>query len=267
MMRFTGLGDDPPGVQFFEIDAEAASLWRLPRRVPIRSEDADLTEADPATIARGIQRLLAHQPGHPDAPALLRFARKQERDLWNAVADARDQRDWRALIRHLEIAIGIDPEDARALSDLAFAYRRTAPARGKQATRLFKLAEQTYRRAIALAPDLPQAQTGLGGLLVETDRPEEALPLLEHSLKVRTDQPSASFYLGRAYGATGDDKRAREHLEAAIAAVPNDPRPRFYLSVALARLGDEAGAATELARAMALNPDLVRAMQAAERGE
>ncbi len=269
MMRFVGLsGQEPPGVRFFDLDPEVAAHWRLPRRVPVPADEAaEGSEVSPATIVRGIRALLLAQPDHPEAAAYLRFAQKTERGLWDAVVEARQRRDWRALIRALELLTAIDPEDARALCDLALAYRRSAPSRGRRAADFFRLAETTYRRAIALAPDLPQAQTGLGGLLVELDRPDEAIPLLEHSLRVRADQPSAHLALGRAYGAVGDDARARFHLEAAVAAAPQDPRPPFYLSVALARLGDRAGAAAALERAMALNPDVVQALQAAQRGE
>ncbi|MCS6803254.1 MAG: tetratricopeptide repeat protein [Chloroflexota bacterium] len=259
---------EPAGIRFCELEPDVAAHWRLPRRVPLLAAEADgVTEASPEAIVRGIRALLLAQPDHPDAAAYLRFAQKTERGLWDAVAEARARGDWRALIRACELLTAIDPDDARALCDLAFAYRRSAPARGRRAEEFFRLAEATYRRAIALAPELPQAQTGLGGLLVERGRPEEAVPFLEHSLKVRADQPSAHLYLGRAYGALGDDRRARDHLQAAIAAAPDDPRPHFYLSVALARLGDRAGAAAALERAMALNPDVVQALLAAHRGE
>ncbi|GIW07100.1 MAG: hypothetical protein KatS3mg060_1905 [Dehalococcoidia bacterium] len=265
-MRFVEFGDaGPPGVRFFDLDPEVAAQWRLPRRVPLAAAEAEgAVEASPEAIVRGIRALLRLQPAHPDAAVYLRFAQKTERGLWDAVAEARQRGDWRALVRALEVMTAIDPEDARALSDLALAYRRRAAAAPHRAEALWQLAEATYRRAIALAPDLPQAQTGLGGLLVELDRPQEAIPLLEHSLKVRADQPSARLYLGRAYGAIGDDVQARVHLEAAAAAVPADPRPHFYLSVALARLGEHAAAAIALERAMALNPDVVAALRAAQ---
>jgi predicted Zn-dependent protease len=268
-MRFVGRGqEEPPDVRFFGLDPEVAARWRLPRRVPLLASEADrLTEATAEAILRGIRALLRAQPDHPDATAYRRFAQKTERGLWDAVADAHARGDWRALVRALEVLTAIDPEDAHALCDLALAYRRSAPARPRRTEALLRQAEKTYRRAIALAPDLPQAQTGLGGLLVEMGRPEEAIRWLEHSLTIRADQPSAHLYLGRAYGALGDDARARDHLEAAVAAAPDDPRPSFYLSVALARLGDTAGAAAALERAMALNPDLAQALLAAERGE
>lgn len=252
-------------MRFFALDPEEAARWRLPRWVPVLTAEADrVTEASPETIVRGIRALLRVQPDHPDAAAYRRFLQKTERGLWDAVADARARGDWRSLIRTLELLTAIDPEDARSLCDLALAYRRSAAARSHGAAPLLRRAEITYRRAIALAPDLPQAQTGLGGLLVETGRPAEAIRWLEHSLKVRADQPSAHLYLGRAYGALGDDARARDHLEAAVAAAPDDPRPYFYLSVARARLGDASGAAAALERAMALNPDLVQTLLRAE---
>jgi Tfp pilus assembly protein PilF len=251
-------------IVFVPLDPEAAALWRLPAEVPLLAEEATTTaELTPEAIARGVRALLAAWPDHPQAAAYLRFLRKQERDLWQVAAAARAQHDWRTLVRVLEIAVAIDPEDARALSDLALAYRRLAAARPKRAARYLELAEVTYRRAIALAPTMPQAQTGLGGLLVERGRPAEAVPLLEHSLKVQADQPSARYYLGRAYGLLGDDARARTHLEAACTAAPDDPRPHFYLAVALARLGEREAAAQALERALARNPDLVQALAAA----
>jgi tetratricopeptide (TPR) repeat protein len=269
MMRFlSSAGDEPPGIRFVVLDPEVAAHWRLPPRVPLLAADAaGAAETTPEAIVRGIRTLLLAQPSHPDAAAYLRFAQKTERGLWEAVAEARQRGDWRGLIRALELMTAIDPEDARALSDLALAYRRSAPSRGRRAGEFFRLAEATYRRAIALAPELAPAQTGLGGLLVELDRPAEAVPFLEHSLKVRPDQPSASLYLGRAYGALGDDARARDHLDAAVAAAPTDPRPHFYRSVALARLGETAAAAAALERAMALNPDVVQALLAAQQRE
>ncbi len=270
MMRFMGLGDDgPPGVRFCDLDPETAAIWRLPLRVPVRAEDVGTeSEVSMSAVAEGIRMLLAAQPAHPDAAALRRFLQKYDRHLWDAADEARTKGDWRGMVRALELMTAIDPEDARALCDLAFAYRRAAPSQPA----FLDLAATAYRQAMALAPELSAAQTGYGALLLERGEAEEAIPFLEHSLQVRVEQASALYYLGRAYGATGQDARAREYLERAMALAPSDPRPPYYLAVACSAMGDRAGAIAAVDRALALDPSspeaqyLRAALEMAEEG-
>jgi len=75
----------------------------------------------------------------------------------------------------------------------------------------FKLAENSYLRALELDITYTRPMYGLGILYVfELDRPEDAIVHLERYLQILTSDVSAMFVLARAYYMTGNSSRAIE---------------------------------------------------------
>lgn len=81
-------------------------------------------------------------------------------------------------------------------------------------------AERQLRGALDLVPDAPDPLRALGQLLVETDRPEEALGYLSKACEVDADNPEAHYWFGRALEATGRLRRAKEAYERALHLQP-----------------------------------------------
>jgi len=94
---------------------------------------------------------------HPKAVHLLGLVEKADGNLREAA-------------ELLQRAAKLDPADAEIANNLAL----TAVDYGQ-----FELAESEFRRAITLRLDFPQAATGLGRLLIELERFEEALEIYQ----------------------------------------------------------------------------------------
>jgi len=79
-----------------------------------------------------------------------------------------------------------------------------SPNADKEKARLFKLAENSYLRALDLDPTYAKPMYGLGILYVfELDRPLDAIPYLERYLNINVSDTSAMFILARAYYTAG----------------------------------------------------------------
>jgi len=87
----------------------------------------------------------------------------------------------------------------------------------KERARLFKLAENSYLRALDIDATYAKPMYGLGILYVfELDRPLDAIPYLERYLKINVSDTSAMFILARAYYTTGKYDDALECYERII---------------------------------------------------
>lgn len=78
--------------------------------------------------------------------------------------------------------------------------------------REWQLAEESFRAATELQPELPEAWNGLGHALKNEWRFDESVSAYERALALRPRYPQALEYLGEAYVLKGDARRAREVL-------------------------------------------------------
>jgi tetratricopeptide (TPR) repeat protein len=78
----------------------------------------------------------------------------------------------------------------------------------------FKDAEESFRKAIALAPKDPDARTGLAIVMISTDRASEATGLLESALKEDPTNTVAHFRLSALYRRAGRTAEADREMEA-----------------------------------------------------
>jgi tetratricopeptide (TPR) repeat protein len=87
----------------------------------------------------------------------------------------------------------------------------------KEKTRLYKLSENSYLRALELDATYAKPMYGLGYLYVfELDRPQDAIPYLERYLKIMTSDFFAMFALARAYYSTENYSDAIECYDRII---------------------------------------------------
>lgn len=106
-------------------------------------------------------------------------------------------------------ASGIEPESGEVYRLLGRAHH----VQGK-----VKEAEDAYRHAIDLDDRDPWALNNLGLLLLEQQRADEALPLLEQAVELKADAPAFHNNLGMALEHTGRFKAAAVAYKEALIA-------------------------------------------------
>jgi Flp pilus assembly protein TadD len=90
----------------------------------------------------------------------------------------------------------------------------------KEAKR-FPAAVASFRRAVEVRPNFPEAWNELGFALRQTGKYEEALRAYDQALKLRPNFPEALEYLGEAYaklGRLGDARAVLQRLKPLDAA-------------------------------------------------
>jgi DNA-binding winged helix-turn-helix (wHTH) protein/TolB-like protein len=105
-------------------------------------------------------------------------------------------------IKTLEKTTDLDPNYAPAWAYLGASYNSDAAFElgGREQ---YRRAEEAYERALALRPNLLDAQMFLANLLVDTGKVEQAVPLLRDALKTNDNNAGAHWELGYAYRFAG----------------------------------------------------------------
>jgi tetratricopeptide (TPR) repeat protein len=110
-------------------------------------------------------------------------------------------------LEHLQIVERDNPKDGAALFNIGFIH--------EQAERT-DLAEQYFRRAIGLQPNIDRAWYGLGLVLIKQGRLQEALDALKRNTELQPMSPYGWYQLAMTHHHLGDDGEARKikkHLE------------------------------------------------------
>lgn len=102
-----------------------------------------------------------------------------------------------------------------------------------------------YRRALSEAPDSISILNKLSSALIQSQKDEEALPLLNRASEISPDHPTAHTNLGRIYLKRKDFKKAKEAFLESIQINPFNPEVHQGLSEAYEKLGDGARALRE----------------------
>jgi arylsulfatase A-like enzyme/Flp pilus assembly protein TadD len=186
-----------------------------------------LTEAGQAAEAvRALSRALSLDPGRAEEHNALRIA------LLSAGRPAEAAREF-------EQAIAKDPGDARAFNNLGNLLR--GDGRGGRLDE----AEAAYRRATSLAPRYAEAWNGLGTLMVDKNRPREALACFDRALTLSPRYHEVRLNRAIAYEMAGETRAAMAAYREFLAAAGTAPQYRTQRRAAeqlLARLsGREAG--------------------------
>ena len=116
--------------------------------------------------------------------------------------DFHGQHKFPLAIKMLEKSTNIDPNYAPAWAYLGASYNSDAAFElgGREQ---YRRAEAAYERALALRPNLLDAQIFLANLLVDTGKVEQAVPLLRDALKTNANNAAAHWELGYAYRFAG----------------------------------------------------------------
>jgi choline-sulfatase len=131
-------------------------------------------------------------------------------------------------IAEFQRATAIDATNASYWANLGNARRGSGDRAG---------AEQAYRRAIEIDPRTVDAANGLGVLLVEAQRPSEAVAWLERATAAAPDFVEARLNLGIALQQAGHPDRAAQVYRSVLEAPPRYRREREAAAKLLASLG------------------------------
>ena len=118
----------------------------------------------------------------------------------------------------------------------------------------WKDSETLFRQALAVTSGNYVACQNLAHHLNETNRPAEALPLLEEALRLRPRYPEARVNLGRSLFLLGRLEEAIPEFEQAIALRPHDPVALNNLAFSRMNQGDLAETVRLYARALESQP-------------
>ena len=128
-------------------------------------------------------------------------------------------------------------------------------------------AEECYRKAVELKPDLAEAWVNLGGVLLLKWDFKGCVAANEEALKRQDDMLLAHYNLGQAYLYLGDTEGVLKSYRRVVELDPSHPAGRYYHAVGLLAAGRVPEATEELGRAKALGhspaPEFVRALKSA----
>jgi tetratricopeptide (TPR) repeat protein len=124
----------------------------------------------------------------------------------------------------------------------------------------FAPAEAMLRAILVDQPAHFQALCGLGVLMAQSRRAEQAVELLDRALQVEPSQPDALLARGIALGELGRHDEAADCYAGVLALQPASVLAHYNRGAALRKLGrlDEALASYD--QALAIQPDLVEAL-------
>jgi DNA-binding winged helix-turn-helix (wHTH) protein/TolB-like protein len=116
--------------------------------------------------------------------------------------DFHGQHKFPLAIKMLEKSTEIDPDYAPAWAYLGASYNSDAAFElgGREQ---YRRAQAAYERALAIRPNLLEAQVFLANLLIDTGQVEQAVPLLRDALKTNGNYAAAHWELGYAYRFAG----------------------------------------------------------------
>jgi tetratricopeptide (TPR) repeat protein len=116
--------------------------------------------------------------------------------------DFHGQHKFPLAIKMLEKSTEIDPNYAPAWVYLGASYTSDAAFElgGREQ---YRRAQAAYERALAIRPNLLDAQMFLANLLIDTGKVEQAVPLLRDALKTNGNYAAARWELGYAYRFAG----------------------------------------------------------------
>src|SRR6202789_3868058 len=116
--------------------------------------------------------------------------------------DFHGQHKFPLAIKMLEKSTEIDPNYAPAWAYLGASYTSDAAFElgGREQ---YRRAQAAYERALAIRPNLLDAQIFLANLLVDTGKVEQAVPLLRDALRTNGNSAAAHWELGYAYRFAG----------------------------------------------------------------
>lgn len=116
-------------------------------------------------------------------------------------------------------------------------------------------AAESFRQAIALNPQYPDAHFGLGHAFFDLGRWSAAVEELRTAVRLNPRDADAHHMMGLAYCKQGDYTRGVQSLQQAVQLKPDWARAHYDLGNAFFKLGKFPGAAGHYAKVIALKPN------------
>ena len=157
-------------------------------------------------------------------------------------------------------AVQLDPEFALALAGLAEVQMWFLEAGVGDRAAALRAAQDSVQRALALAPDLPEAHLAQAHIdAVGLQSVEASRAQLRRALQLRPNYAEAVAGLGYTDSHDGSYSQSITHLEQALQLDPENSEARLSLAHARMCVGDYAGARRTLRRLLAVAPDNINA--------
>jgi tetratricopeptide (TPR) repeat protein len=153
------------------------------------------------------------------------------------------------------------PQSAAAHFNLGLAYTQR---------RMADRAEQAYRKALEIDPDLVEAWVNLGGVLMLKWDFKGSLEANREAIKRKDDRVLAHYNSGQAYLYLGDAEGLVRSTRRVVELDPHHAAGCYFLAVGLLAVGRVEEARTAVGRAKFLGhspaPEFLRALAKAEKG-
>ena len=181
---------------------------------------------DNAAAIEKLKQAIALVPTHFDANFSLGRAYFGSGDLINAIASFRT-------------ALNQQPQNIKAKFFLATALERNGDTTA---------ALNTYRELIKIAPNVAEGYLGLGVLLVKTEgaTSSEGFKSLQKAVAINPNLYEAQVTLGKLFLQQSKPDEALIHLQKAVKLLPDNPEPHYQLLQVFRRLGNKSEAEAEL---------------------
>lgn len=226
------------------IDIDLLEPERTPGRLGKLYQTASLlrpSSGDSATHIKHLEGLIAELAPKEDGP-YFDLARGQLK-----------QRRFAAVKRTLSPLLAHTPHDPLALQWTALAEFRLGRS---------NIALELLDEILAEHPKRAETHYNRGLILLQENRPKEALAALQRALELRPNLASAALYLGHIHRQLGDLSHAVEGFRRALAIEPRSARAYVALAKALAEAGDPAAARRTLRQALDVADDVKRVADA-----
>jgi DNA-binding transcriptional MerR regulator len=145
------------------------------------------------------------------------------------------------------------PETAKTRARTAYDLYTRASNLDEDPT-TFDEAEELYKRALELDPQLAIAFTNLGNIRFRRNDEAGAEELYRRALEIDERQPEAHYNLGYVMLERGEPRDAVAFFEKALAADPRFADAHFNVAMALEAIGEKARARTHWKRYLELEP-------------
>jgi Tfp pilus assembly protein PilF len=120
----------------------------------------------------------------------------------------------------------------------------------------FEDAERNFRAAVEAEPGAFDPQVNLGGVLLNLNRPEDALQYNQKAAQARPKDALPNAQLGMNYFALGQKDQAEEYLKAAASIDPaHFSQPQWFLAAIYSERGDRSAAIQALRDLLEHHPD------------
>jgi Tfp pilus assembly protein PilF len=118
-----------------------------------------------------------------------------------------------------------------------------------------------YEKALQESPRSPAAHSGLGYLLAQIQRPQDAIAHYRTAVEGWPDNADLRLNFGLVLAETGDDRQALDELAAAATLRPNDPRAFVAAGELFLKQSRPVEAKNAFERALAIDPANARARE------